>query len=53
MREVTPGDLVFSFYDTRIAALGIVRGYCRESPKPEKFGTAGTNNGSMARTACC
>ena len=53
MRKVAPGDLVFSFYDTRIAALGIVRGYCKESPKPEEFGTAGTNNGSMARTACC
>jgi putative restriction endonuclease len=43
MREGAPGDIVFSFYDTRIAALGIVSGYCRESPKPEEFGTAGTN----------
>src|SRR5580704_5268215 len=43
MREVSPGDIVFSFCDTRIAALGIVSGYCRESPKPEEFGTAGTN----------
>jgi len=43
MREVSPGDIVFSFRDTRIAALGIVSGYCRESPKPEEFGTAGTN----------
>ncbi len=43
MREVAPGDVVFSFYDTRIAALGIVSGYCRESPKPEEFGTAGMN----------
>ncbi len=43
MREVAPGDMVFSFYDTRIAALGIVSGYCREGPKPEEFGTAGTN----------
>ena len=43
MREVSPGDLVFSFCDTRIAALGIVSGYCRESPKPEEFGTAGAN----------
>lgn len=43
MREVAPGDIVFSFVDTRIAALGIVRGYCRESPKPEECGTAGTN----------
>jgi putative restriction endonuclease len=43
MREVAPGDIVFSFFDTRIAALGIVSGYCRESPKPEEFGTAGIN----------
>jgi putative restriction endonuclease len=43
MREVAPGDIVFSFCDTRIAALGIVSGYCLESPKPEEFGTAGTN----------
>lgn len=43
MREVAPGDIVLSFSDTRIAALGIVSGYCRESPKPEEFGTAGTN----------
>lgn len=40
MREVAPGDIVFSFCDTRIAALGIVSGYCRESPKPEEFGNA-------------
>ena len=43
MREVAPGDIVFSFCDTRIAALGIVSGYCRESPKPEEFGAAGIN----------
>ncbi len=43
MREVAPGDIVFSFYNTRVAALGIVSGYCRESPKPEEFGTAGAN----------
>ena len=43
MREVAPGDVVFSFCDTRIAALGIVSGYCAESPKPEEFGAAGTN----------
>jgi hypothetical protein len=43
MREIAPGDIVFSFCDTRIAALGIVSGYCRESPKPEEFGAAGMN----------
>jgi putative restriction endonuclease len=43
LREIAPGDMVFSFCETRIATLGIVSGYCRESPKPEEFGTAGTN----------
>ena len=43
MREVAPGDIVFSFCNTRVAALGIVSGYCRESPKPDEFGTAGMN----------
>jgi hypothetical protein len=43
MREVTPGDLVFSFVDTRIFALGIVASYCYESPKPAEFGEVGLN----------
>ena len=43
MREVTPGDLVFSFVDTRIAAIGIVASYCYESPKPAEFGGVGLN----------
>lgn len=43
MREVTPGDLVFSFVDTRIAAVGIVASYCYESPKPAEFGGVGLN----------
>ena len=34
MREVTPGDLVFSFVDTRIVAIGIAASYCCEGPKP-------------------
>jgi putative restriction endonuclease len=42
MREVSPGDIIFSFRDTRIAALGIARSYCYESPKPTEFGTAGS-----------
>ncbi|HTE41421.1 MAG TPA: hypothetical protein VK629_11355 [Steroidobacteraceae bacterium] len=42
MREVAPGDIIFSFRDTRIAALGIARSYCYESPKPMEFGTAGS-----------
>jgi hypothetical protein len=43
MREVTPGDLVFSFVDTRIVAIGIAVSYCYESPKPTEFGQAGMN----------
>jgi hypothetical protein len=34
MREVGPGDLVFSFVDTRIRAIGVALSYCWESPKP-------------------
>jgi putative restriction endonuclease len=43
MREVAPGDLIFSFMDTRILAIGIAQSYCWESPKPPEFGTAGQN----------
>jgi putative restriction endonuclease len=43
MREVAPGDLIFSFMDTRILAVGIAQSYCWESPKPQEFGTAGQN----------
>jgi hypothetical protein len=41
MREVTPGDLIFSFADTRIPAIGIAKSYCWESPKPMEFGNTG------------
>jgi hypothetical protein len=41
MREVSPGDLIFSFVDTRIAAIGIAKSYCWECPKPAEFGTIG------------
>lgn len=43
MREVAPGDLIFSFMNTRILAVGIAQSYCWESPKPLEFGTAGQN----------
>src|SRR5690606_33145137 len=43
MREVAPGDVIFSFANAQIRAIGIARGFCRESPKPTEFGTAGTN----------
>lgn len=41
MREVAPGDVVFSFVDTRIVAIGIVNSYCYENPKPAEFGGIG------------
>ena len=43
MREVAPGDLIFSFMDTRILAVGIAQSYCWESPKPMEFGNSGQN----------
>jgi len=43
MREVAPGDLIFSFKDTRILAMGVAQSYCSESPKPLEFGSAGQN----------
>jgi hypothetical protein len=45
MREVSPGDVVFSFVDTRTAAMGIARSYRSESPKPQEFGSAGPEVG--------
>jgi hypothetical protein len=41
MREVSPGDVVFSFVDTLIAAIGVAQSYCWESPKPAEFGATG------------
>lgn len=43
MREVVPGDLVLSFCDTLIKAVGVVRSLAYESPRPEEFGRAGMN----------
>ena len=42
MREVSPGDVVFSFCDTRIKAIGVVTGSAQTGPKPD-FGAAGAN----------
>lgn len=41
MREVSPGDVVFSFYETFIPAIGIAQSFCWGSPKPLEFGNAG------------
>ncbi len=41
MREVAPGDVVFSFSDTYIKAIGIAASHAYEAPKPREFGQAG------------
>ena len=41
MREVAPGDVVFSFADTYIKAIGLAASHAYESPKPREFGQAG------------
>jgi putative restriction endonuclease len=43
MREVAPGDLIFTFFDTIIHGIGIATSNCYESPRPEQFGNAGMN----------
>lgn len=43
MREVAPGDVVFSFADTRIKAIGFAKSYAYECPKPIEFGSTGRN----------
>jgi hypothetical protein len=42
MREVSPGDIVFSYCDTLVKAVGIVTGPAQAGPKPD-FGAAGAN----------
>ena len=41
MREVAPGDVIFSFADTFIKAIGIATSNAEESPKPHEFGATG------------
>ena len=41
MKLVQPGDIVFSFSDTKIKAIGLIESHAYESQKPEVFGTTG------------
>lgn len=41
MREVAPGDVIYSFADAAIRAIGIAASHAYEAPKPLEFGTAG------------
>ena len=43
MREVSPGDLIFSFADTWVPATGIAVSHAYEAAKPDEFGSAGAN----------
>ena len=43
MREVSPGDLVFSYANTEIGFIGFIRRHCYECPKPTEFGSTGMN----------
>jgi putative restriction endonuclease len=41
MREVAPGDVVFSFAETFIKAIGLAASHGYEAPKPLEFGQTG------------
>jgi hypothetical protein len=41
MREMAPGDIVFSFVNRQIKAISLVRRCAAPSPKPEEFGDIG------------
>lgn len=42
MTEAAVGDVVFSFCDTHIKAVGVVTGGCMSAPKPTEFGSTGS-----------
>lgn len=42
MKEVAPGDLVFSFNNKLIACIGIATSYSFEATRPAEFGSAGS-----------
>jgi putative restriction endonuclease len=46
MTRVLPGDVVFSFADAAIRAVGVALGRAREAPKPREFGATGDQWGS-------
>jgi hypothetical protein len=43
LREVVPGDLVFSYRDAQVVALGTAASACYDAPKPAEFGASGAN----------
>jgi hypothetical protein len=43
MKEVAPGDFVFSYWSGAIRAYGTLRSFGYDAPKPDEFGAAGRN----------
>lgn len=43
MKEVAPGDLVFSYWDGAVQAYGTLRSFGYDAPKPDEFGETGRN----------
>ena len=41
MREVAPGDIIFSFADGAVRGFGMARTHCYTSPRPDEFGHIG------------
>ncbi len=41
MKEVSPGDMIFSFADTKIPAIGVALSHAYEALKPTEFGQVG------------
>jgi putative restriction endonuclease len=54
MREVAPGDMVFSFAGTLIAAYGIASSFAYEAPKPPSWAVrSGRRTGWPSWALCC
>ena len=54
MRQVASGDVVFSFTESQIKAIGIVKQHAVSSPKPTTFGSRGSywlNDGWLVEVA--
>ena len=47
MREVAPGDIVFSFRDTRVAALGIHARIATKVPNPRSLAASVATGGPI------
>ena len=47
MRLITPGDIVFSYANAKVRAVGIAQSCCYECPKPTEFGDVGDYWGAV------